>query len=578
MINSPDTYGYSPLQSACSSKNGDERIIARLLEVPGVDVRTPIKTDQNTALHYFCQNYKSPLDVDDLFHHFIKLGADVNARNGNNETAIFKAIFNNAIKLLLVEKLLEAGADVNIYSHSHGEGVLHYACRLQRADLTMAFLKAGADVKVRGKEGKTPYELAVMHPELQQMAQIIQSTEQMVDWLEANGIGAVKKAFQKAELTKDKLPGVKKHMLEEMGIADKELRSKTYKAIKALKKSTKESPDAKPAATKVMTKEEADSAKALAKILAQLESLKIDRKDWIIDANDLEFTKKLGSGAAGDVFKGLYKNQQVAIKVLKESMEEKELSEFKKELAIISSVKSPHTVYFFGAALGPKKLCMVMELCARGSLCDVMKDKDIKLGWSLALDFAVETTLGLTALHTHQPMIVHRDLKSLNLLVTQDMHVKVCDFGLSRFDTQANDETLHQLRGTMAFCAPEVYHSSKFTPKSDVYSLVLVLWELVNRVIKGFYEAPYSEFKHLQYDFQIIIQVAKKNLRPTIPASCPEPVKALLKSGMDADPDKRSTLAEIVEQLQGFKKQYSGDPAAWDAACLPLPAAPPAAK
>jgi ankyrin repeat protein len=95
----------------------------------------------------------------------------------NNETAIFKAIFNNAIKLLLVEKLLEAGADVNIYSHSHGEGVLHYACRLQRADLTMAFLKAGADVKVRGKEGKTPYELAVMHPELQQMAQIIQSTE-----------------------------------------------------------------------------------------------------------------------------------------------------------------------------------------------------------------------------------------------------------------------------------------------------------------------------------------------------------------------------------------------------------------
>jgi serine/threonine protein kinase len=127
-----------------------------------------------------------------------------------------------------------------------------------------------------------------------------------------------------------------------------------------------------------------------------------------------------------------------------------------------------------------------------------------------------ETILGLEVLHSHQ--IVHRDLKSLNLLVTSDWHVKVtcvffffffhyflpdifrqlcsvlfyspivpqvCDFGLSRFDNGQNEETLHQLRGTMAFCAPEVYYSSKFTFKSDIYSLTVVLWELCVRVIKG---------------------------------------------------------------------------------------------
>ena len=76
---------------------------------------TPIKSDNNTALHYFCQcalllrvpvaelcstrYYKSPLDVDELFQMFIKLGADVNARNNNNETPIFKAIWNTSIKL-----------------------------------------------------------------------------------------------------------------------------------------------------------------------------------------------------------------------------------------------------------------------------------------------------------------------------------------------------------------------------------------------------------------------------------------------------------------------------------------------
>jgi hypothetical protein len=68
----------------------DERIILRLLQVEGIDAATPIKSDGNTALHYFCQYYKSPLEVDTLLQMFVKLGADVNARNANNETPMFK--------------------------------------------------------------------------------------------------------------------------------------------------------------------------------------------------------------------------------------------------------------------------------------------------------------------------------------------------------------------------------------------------------------------------------------------------------------------------------------------------------
>ena len=75
---------------------------------------------------------------------------------------------------------------------------------------------------------------------------------------------------------------------------------------------------------------------------------------FILSHKDLEFTKKLGSGAAGDVFKGLFKGIPVAVKVLKESMAEKELAEFKKEFFILASVRSPYTVHFFGAAFGQK--------------------------------------------------------------------------------------------------------------------------------------------------------------------------------------------------------------------------------
>jgi len=273
--------------------------------------------------------------------------------------------------------------------------------------------------------------------------------------------------------------------------------------------------------------------------------------------------KKLGSGSAGDVFSGLYKGKPVAIKVLKEAMQEKEISEFKNELSILCSVKSQYTVHFFGASLAPK-LCMVMELCQRGSLTDVMKDKELVLGWKELFNIAHEASLGINVLHNHEPCIVHRDLKSLNLLVTKDLHVKVCDFGLSRFDTGANDETLHQLRGTMAFCAPEVYYSSKYTTKSDVYSLSIVLWELVVRIVKGKYEAPYADHKNLQYDFQIIIQVAKKGIRPTTPPNIPPMMDELLRRCMDAEPEKRPALDEVIRNLDEMKKDYSINTAQWD--------------
>jgi serine/threonine protein kinase len=136
--------------------------------------------------------------------------------------------------------------------------------------------------------------------------------------------------------------------------------------------------------------------------------------------------------------------------------EDKERDEFKKEFHIMSSVHHPNIVHFYGASFKPK-LCMVMEYCARNSLFNCLKDETIDIGWDRAIQLMKETTLGINALHTNEPMIMHRDLKSLNLLVTDDWKIKVADFGLSRFDTAEALETLKQMRGTFAYCAPESY-------------------------------------------------------------------------------------------------------------------------
>lgn len=98
--------------------------------------------------------------------------------------------------------------------------------------------------------------------------------------------------------------------------------------------------------------------------------LGIDDK-WEIPVDAIEFTAKLGAGASGQVFKGLYKGKEVAIKVLNATDFDDQLEEFKKEFDILRKVNSPYMITFYGAVI-ERNLSMVMELCERGSLYDVL--------------------------------------------------------------------------------------------------------------------------------------------------------------------------------------------------------------
>lgn len=161
---------------------------------------------------------------------------------------------------------------------------------------------------------------------------------------------------------------------------------------------------------------------------------------------------------------------------------------------------------------------------------------------------------------------MHRDIKTLNILITKNNQIRIADFGLSRFVNKDNSAlTLTKLRGTYCYSAPELYFGVSYTVRADVYSLSIVLWEMITKTLTFKYMQPYSEYSFINFDFQIIIQVAKKGVRPTIPPQSPVEITELLQILWADSPDKRMTTEQLLSNLQTIEKHYEEHKNEWDA-------------
>ena len=287
---------------------------------------------------------------------------------------------------------------------------------------------------------------------------------------------------------------------------------------------------------------------------------------WHIPSEELEVESMLAEGTNAMVFNGLYRGQKVAIKVLKQALDPVQMKDFTHEFDLLSRLKSPWVVLFYGASINDEtnKLSMVFEYCPHGSLQDVMKLETNRWDWDRFFRCAIQAVLGIASLHNWNPRILHRDVKSLNYLVDAFWNIKVADLGLARTQEDTNDATLKSLRGTFHYSPPEVYSKEEaFTDRSDVYSLAVVLWEMATRVITGQYVVPYAEHG-FKFDFQIIIKVSKENLRPTLPKGIPEELKFLIEKCWDREKDTRLSASVLADALQKLRDFYRLNKDTWD--------------
>jgi tRNA A-37 threonylcarbamoyl transferase component Bud32 len=284
------------------------------------------------------------------------------------------------------------------------------------------------------------------------------------------------------------------------------------------------------------------------------------RVQFRIDWADLQVVEQIGEGAQSTVYYGHYRGQEVAIKVLRSLGADDELErDFWNECDIMRTLRTVDTVYFFGATAAPN-VAIVLEYCARGSLFDAMRRPAVQWPWLFVLRSMAQVATGLCALHGWKPAIVHRDLKSSNLMLDIHWKVKIGDFGVARF---GGDERVTDVQGTYAYIAPELYHGNECTAAVDIYSFAIIMWEVVNRAVTGAYAVPYANERTLVQNFQILLIAALHNQRPTLPRNVPDEVRALVESCWHPSPTSRPSAQRLVALFDEVIQQETQQRRKW---------------
>lgn len=321
----------------------------------------------------------------------------------------------------------------------------------------------------------------------------------------------------------------------------------------------------------------------------------------LIDPQEIILHRIIGEGTFGRVWSAKWGNSSVAVKEFvfaqaavagKSRQQQAIVEEIIGEAGMMAILRHPNVLQLFGCSLTAQAIWIVSELCSLGSLRQVLDDRERAIPMEVRLNLALQVAEGMAYLHTQDPPIIHRDLKSHNIFVhetfaefeTRDksndskqmkwllgkrndnsnsnssgsdsgngtetstkqpkskvsMSAKIGDWGSARASLAGSRTMTHGV-GTACWMAPEVLKHARSSKFSDVYGFGIVLWELATR--REVYEGLEST--------QIIAMVANDHLRPEIPQGCPW--NDLMVKCWSEVPNQRPQFDEIVKELNRLK-------------------------
>ncbi|KAJ9696140.1 hypothetical protein PVL29_008400 [Vitis rotundifolia] len=298
------------------------------------------------------------------------------------------------------------------------------------------------------------------------------------------------------------------------------------------------------------------------------------KEDWEIELSKLDIRSVIAHGTYGTVYRGVYDGQDVAVKVLDwgedglaTAAETAALrTSFRQEVAVWHKLDHPNVTKFIGASMGTSDLripsnsissdgrnpvpsracCVVVEYLPGGTLKKfLIRNRRKKLAFKIVIQLALDLSRGLSYLHSKK--IVHRDVKTENMLLDVHRTLKIADFGVARVEAQ-NPRDMTGETGTLGYMAPEVLDGKPYNRKCDVYSFGICLWETYCC------DMPYPDLSFAD----ISSAVVRQNLRPDIPRCCPSSLASIMRKCWDGNPDKRPDMDEVVRLLEAIDTSKGG--------------------
>ncbi|KAI7747040.1 hypothetical protein M8C21_029981, partial [Ambrosia artemisiifolia] len=269
-----------------------------------------------------------------------------------------------------------------------------------------------------------------------------------------------------------------------------------------------------------------------------------DVSDCEISWEDITLGERIGLGSYGEVYRGDWHGTEVAVKrFLDQEVTVEFLEEFKSEVGIMKRIRHPNVVLFMGAVTRAPHLSIVTEFLPRGSLYRLIHRPNNQLDIRRRLRMALHAARGMNYLHNCTPVIVHRDLKSPNLLVDKNWVVKVCDFGLSRMK-HSTFLSSRSTAGTAEWMAPEILRNEPSDEKCDVYSFGVILWELCTL------QQPWDGMNPMQ----VVGAVGFQHRRLEVPDDVDPAIADIITRCCQTDPKLRPTFADIIAALKPLQK------------------------
>jgi len=485
----------------------------------------------------------------DRLRQLVDVGVDINSRDESGYTALHWTAISgktDCLRILITSK----GCDVNITDQG-GWTALHYAAYKGHKGCVIALLIVPEiDIDIKNSLKKTAAQLATK----KEIVSILKESrapsvrlllEESKELWSKRGGGAINgmnwpEAIQKKEqelLEKEKL------------LLEKEQSTQRFEGELKLLEQTVRKHQSETEDLQIALEEKKrmmnELEQSLMKKLETQGEKDLGNSIFTLSWDEVKVVEEIGHGTFGSVYKALWRGDFVAAKKIKCKVENTPLIQaFQKETALLAKIRHPNIVMILAACCQLPDLVILTELM-KSDLSSLIYGKE-KIEWKLRMEMALDIARGMNFLHKMTPLLVHRDLKSQNLLLDDNLKVKISDFGTVTTLEKIGEETA----GTAPWMCPARLCGEDTDEKTDVFSYGVVLWELLNRKI------PWEGLSNIQIVARVGHAGERLPLPEVIPKGCPNGFISMIRDCWETHTIKRPSFEQIISQMREILQSH----------------------